>query len=328
MRALLLYLFITCIGYFIGAFLKKKGIALAWTGVIQTAAITCLVFVMGVRIGADSSIVNSLDAIGLTAFVITLFAVAGSVAAVFITRKCLGFDREGFIKNKEPDNVHDTGEIGETVTETAETEEAKGRPDNIMTWCIVGAVAAGIAAGLLIIPDWFVAASGDIITVGLCVLLFFVGTDIGTEGTIADSFRKAGWRIAVFPFAVMAGTLAASALASLLLPISVRDALCVGAGFGWYSLAPAMLAEYSVRISAVSFMHNVMRELLSILLIPVVARKVGYIETTGMPGAAAMDVCLPVVEKATRGDIAIYSFISGLTLSIAVPVLLSFIMNI
>lgn len=89
-----------------------------------------------------------------------------------------------------------------------------------------------------------------------------------------------------------------------------------------------MLAEYSVRISAVSFMHNVMRELLSILLIPVVARKVGYIETTGMPGAAAMDVCLPVVEKATRGDIAIYSFISGLTLSIAVPVLLSFIMNI
>lgn len=175
MRALLLYLFITCIGYFIGAFLKKKGIALAWTGVIQTAAITCLVFVMGVRIGADSSIVNSLDAIGLTAFVITLFAVAGSVAAVFITRKCLGFDREGFIKNKEPDNAHDTGEIGETVTETAETEEAKGRPDNIMTWCIVGAVAAGIAAGLLIMPDWFVAASGDIITVGLCVLLFFRG---------------------------------------------------------------------------------------------------------------------------------------------------------
>ena len=41
-----------------------------------------------------------------------------------------------------------------------------------------------------------------------------------------------------------------------------------------------------------------------------------------------MDVCLPVVEKSTRGDIAVYSFISGLTLSIAVPVLLSFIMNI
>ena len=89
--------------------------------------------------------------------------------------------------------------------------------------------------------------------------------------------------------------------------MGVRDALCIGAGFGWYSLAPAMLAEYSVRISAVSFIHNVMRELISILIIPTVARRIGYIETISIPGAPAMDVCLPVVEKSTRGDIAVYS---------------------
>ena len=72
-----------------------------------------------------------------------------------------------------------------------------------MTWCIVGAVGAGIAVGYFIMPQWIVSFSGGLITAGLCVLLFFVGTDIGTEGTIADSFRKAGWRIALFPIAVI-----------------------------------------------------------------------------------------------------------------------------
>ena len=76
-----------------------------------------------------------------------------------------------------------------------------------------------------------------------------------------------------------------------------------------------------VTASAVSFLHNVMRELFSIVLIPAVAKKVGYIETTGMPGAAAMDVCLPIVEKSTRSDIAVYSFVSGVILSILVPIL-------
>lgn len=63
------------------------------------------------------------------------------------------------------------------------------------------------------------------------------------------------------------------------------------------------------------------------MLIPVVAKKIGYIETTGMPGAAAMDVCLPIVEKSTRSDIAVYSFVSGVTLSILVPVLVPLILG-
>ena len=75
-------------------------------------------------------------------------------------------------------------------------------------------------------------------------------------------------------------------------------------------------------------MHNVMRELLGILLIPIIAKKIGYIETVSLPGAAAMDVCLPVVEKATRGDIAVYSFISGVVLSIAVPILVGLVAGV
>ena len=110
--------------------------------------------------------------------------------------------------------------------------------------------------------------------------------------------------------------------------LSLKEALAVGAGFGWYTLAPGIIMEAGyITASAISFLHNVMRELFSILFIPLVAQKIGYIETTGMPGAAAMDVCLPIVEKATRSDIAVYSFVSGVILSILVPVLVPVIIG-
>lgn len=198
-----------------------------------------------------------------------------------------------------------------------------------MTRAILISVIAGILAGYFFLPDWFIDLSGNVLIAGLCVLLFFVGMDIGREGTVVENFKKAGWRILIFPFVIIFGTLIGSLAGALILPsLGIRDALAIGSGFGWYTLAPVMLSKYSTYVSALSFMHNVMRELFGILLIPIVAKKIGYIETVALPGAAAMDVCLPIFEKATRGDIAVYSFLSGVVLSIAVPVLVGFIAGV
>ena len=79
--------------------------------------------------------------------------------------------------------------------------------------------------------------------------------------------------------------------------------------------------------SAVSFLHNVLRELLAIILIPTIADHVGYAETVALPGAAAMDVCLPIVERATNSNVAVYSFVSGVVLSFAVPILVPLIVG-
>ena len=102
--------------------------------------------------------------------------------------------------------------------------------------------------------------------------------------------------------------------------MSVKDAMAASAGFGWYSLAPMLLADYSPSVSAVAFLSNVMREVFAIVLIPILARRVGYLECVGVAGATAMDTVLPVVVRATDERIAIYSFVSGVVLSFAVPV--------
>ena len=70
---------------------------------------------------------------------------------------------------------------------------------------------------------------------------------------------------------------------------SLREAMAVGAGFGWYSLAPGIIMDAGlIEASAVSFLHNVLREIISILFLPFVAEKIGCLH-----GRIAGDGCLP-----------------------------------
>ena len=104
--------------------------------------------------------------------------------------------------------------------------------------------------------------------------------------------------------------------------------LIIAAGFGWYSLAPVLLAEYSSMISAICFLSNVMRELLAFIFIPIVAKHVGYIESTSLAGAAAMDTCLGVTIRATHERIVIFAIaggmITGTLVAVIIPMLISF----
>lgn len=197
-----------------------------------------------------------------------------------------------------------------------------------MTKWIIGAVLGGILAGYFFIPETLAAYSGSVITVGLCLILFLVGVDMGKQGNVWQDIKAAGFKVLLIPVAVAVGTVGFAAIGSIFLPLTVRETMAASAGLGWYSLAPMLLSPYSATLSAIAFLSNVMREVGSILLIPVVARRLGFIECVSLPGAAAMDTVLPVVVGATHERITIYSFVSGVILSFAVPVLVPLIMNL
>ncbi len=192
---------------------------------------------------------------------------------------------------------------------------------------VIGSVVSGILAGLYFLPPVWQNATDSILTIGLCLLLFFVGVDIGREGKALKDIKAVGFKILLLPIATILGSYVGALIASLLLPVSAIEGLLISSGFGWYSLAPIMIAEKSAELSAIAFLHNVFRELFGIILIPFVASYIGYVETISLPGAAAMDVCLPVVEQSTNGTVAIYSFISGLFISIFVPLSVGFIIQ-
>lgn len=197
-----------------------------------------------------------------------------------------------------------------------------------MTIGIIISVILGIGSGYLFLPEWFIAATEWLLVVGLCIMLFFVGIDLGKEGTVISNLRSAGWRVFAFPVAILFGSFAGCFVGSLFLPIKTIDSLLVASGLGWYSLAPIIITPYSEEIAAISFMHNVLREMLGIVFIPFVAKYIGYIECIALPGSPDMDVCLPVVEKATSPSIVVYSFVAGVVLSLLVPVMVPVLVSI
>lgn len=198
-----------------------------------------------------------------------------------------------------------------------------------MSKLIFALVTAGMLAGHFIIPAEFITAYSDkIILVLLTLMLFLVGIDIGKTGTMAQNIKKFGFKILLFPVGSILGTLVFSLAGVLIFQMSVKDCLCVSSGFGWYTLAPSLLLEYSTEVAAISFLHNVMREMIGLLLIPIVAARIGFIEAGSLTGAAAMDVCLPVIEKTTSSTAAVYAFLMGLVMSSAVPYIVPIMMSI
>ena len=68
-------------------------------GKLQMILIFGLLFTMGARLFSNDRVLNSLGQIGISAFIMTVLAMTGSLAAVLITRKVLKYNRKGVRRN-------------------------------------------------------------------------------------------------------------------------------------------------------------------------------------------------------------------------------------
>ena len=93
--SLLLYIGMLALGVLVGSRRAVRRRALPWLGRLQFVVLIALVAVLGVEIGADDQVISSLGEIGLSALIITLFALAGSLLAATLVRRLLGLDRQG-----------------------------------------------------------------------------------------------------------------------------------------------------------------------------------------------------------------------------------------
>lgn len=346
MADLALYLGHAVLGYIVGYFVREKKNKLEWRGKVSTIAIIVMVFSMGMRMGANDEVIENLSSIGLYSLLITAIIFTFSLTATSLTRRALGLDSLGYLRNQGQNNGKSSVTSSITSSEMSDenqmimeseinnAEEKEKKLDSMTIMVILAVLIGGLIAYFLsqgTISDFekFDHIMGLMITIGLCILLFFVGLDMGLEGTVFTQIKTVGFRVLVIPVAVIGGSLLGAVVCGIILPLSMKEALAIGSGLGWYSLAPGIIIDHGfVVASAISFLHNIMREVLSFVLIPVVAKKIGYIETIALPGAAAMDVCLPIVERQTRSDIAIFSFVSGLVASFVVPVLVPLVLNL
>ncbi|MDD4200443.1 MAG: lysine exporter LysO family protein [Eubacteriales bacterium] len=315
------------IGYIVANRFAARGIFLGWIQKAMMITVYVLCFVMGLRMGINEQVTSNLGSLGAKAFIITVFCVAGSMVAIFAVRKILGMDRYGDIRKS-----------GDSEISGLSSEDKESSLDIKSTVIIISVVAIGLVLGALVLakkyqaimPE-FESVSATSLTVLLCILLFFVGFDLGASGEILLNLKKVGFKAIAFPVAAVIGTLVAGTAACMIMGFSLKEGTAISMGFGWYTYAPVVIAgagqQYMIA-SAVSFMHNVIRETAGIILIPILAKKTGYLEVTGIPGVAAMDICMPIVERSCRSDTVIYSFATGLLMCIVTSVCTPLIMSL
>lgn len=195
-----------------------------------------------------------------------------------------------------------------------------------MTVKILLAVGLGILFGLFIFPVNMATYMSTFISIGLCILLFFVGIDIGRQENIYKKVKELGLKVLLVPLMIALGSIIGSMFGGAILGMPINQAGAIGAGFGWYSLSAIELAKHSAQLGTLAFITNVCREIIAIIIIPIIAKYIGKLESIAPAGATAMDTTLPIISKATDGNVAVISFITGVSLSLLVPILVPFFM--
>lgn len=172
-------------------------------------------------------------------------------------------------------------------------------------------------------------------TIVLSLLMVQVGIGLGARRDLSTLLHSLHWSMLLLPFFTIVGTLAFSALASLIFKEEkLADILAVGSGFGYYSLSSVLILDMksatvgigqATQIATIALLANVMREVFALLFCPTITRKGNGNAAISIAGISSMDVCLPLIlsSKADSQSLLPAAIFHGFILEISVPLLIS-----
>lgn len=189
---------------------------------------------------------------------------------------------------------------------------------------IVGFFLLGVVCGLGHVFPVDLSQT-DISFYALCALMCCVGIGLGSDPQTLRNFRSLSPRLALLPAGTILGTLAGALVVSLCLTHrSAGDCLAVGAGFGYYSLSSIFITEYKgAELGTVALLANITREILTLLLAPLLARWFGPLAPIAAGGATTMDTTLPIIVQASGQRFVIVSIFHGFLVDFSVPFLVT-----
>ena len=290
-------------GMFLGYLARKW--RMGWLGHAINVLIWILLFLLGIEVGSNRELIRSLPTLGLEAGLLATGGTLGSVAAARWLWKSL--------------SKKDAGRHASAPARGGDTLQAlKG------SGIIVGFFFLGVCAGLSgRIPQAWTANEASFYA--LCALMGCVGLNAGHQPETLHNFRSLHPRLAWLPLLTIAGTWAGSALVGLgLAHRSLTDCLAVGSGFGYYSLSSIFITEYKgAEMGTVALLANIVRELITLLGAPFLARWFGRLAPISAGGATTMDTTLPVIVQTSGQDLVIVSLFHGFTVDFSVPFLVT-----
>ena len=175
-----------------------------------------------------------------------------------------------------------------------------------------------LLARLGLIPTYLL--EHDFTVYALWLLMLLVGISIGSDRRLGEILRTLRPRVLLLPMATTVGTFAGTALVSLFLTYSVSECMAVGAGFAYYSLSSIFISQYKgAELGTIALISNIARELITLLLTPLLARHLGPLIPISCGGASTMDTTLPVITRYCGKEWIFVSIVHAMILDFSVP---------
>lgn len=304
-----------------GARISLTDVAARWQGRIVTWLIWLLLFLLGIEVGSNEMIVRSLPTLGVEALLLSSAATLGCCVLAWM------------LSRVSKNNIVQENAKNETSADKegnpAEKEGLQGssliRGLKVMkgSLIVVEFFVIGLLGGIeKMVPSWLL--DGDVSFVALCGLLLFVGLGIGLNPEMKKEVRSLSPRMALLPVVTIIGSWLGALLIWTVLHRTLSDCMAINSGFAYYSLSSIFITEYrGAELGTIALLANIIREMLTLLGAPLMARWFGPLAPISAGGATTMDTTLPILSQTVGQRYIALSIYHGFVVDFTVPFLVS-----
>ncbi len=288
-------------------YLRLRGKSIALAEQLLGYVVWFMLAAFGIRIGSDPGIMERLPALGLQA------AVLGASATILS-----GVALNLFFRRLVPDRA--------TLTDPRHTTfSGKALKGSALTLLFF---AAGLTAGRLSLLPLDTDQAERLATVSLQVLIGLVGLSTGSNPRLGSILRGIRPVIVAVPVASVAVTIAAGAVTGYFLPVGAADGSLAVSGMGYYSLSSMIISDLrsedmghaaAMSLGAIALMANIVREIIALIVIPLIGSRLGIYGSTAMCGVTSLDVTLPTLASTFGAEAIPVALVNGIILEISTP---------
>lgn len=331
-----------------GACISLTDVVARWQGRIVTWLIWLLLFLLGIEVGSNEMIVRSLPTLGVEALLLSTAATLGCCVLAWALwrvsknnstqesakKEALATVTEEVSSDKKSSAEEETSAVKEETSadkegNPAEKEGLQGssllRGLKVMkgSLIVVGFFVIGLLGGIeKMVPAWLL--DGEVSFVALCGLLLFVGLGIGLNPEMKKEVRSLSPRMALLPVVTIIGSWLGALLIWTVLHRTLSDCMAINSGFAYYSLSSIFITEYrGAELGTIALLANIIREMLTLLGAPLMARWFGPLAPISAGGATTMDTTLPILSQTVGQRYVALSIYHGFVVDFTVPFLVS-----
>lgn len=187
----------------------------------------------------------------------------------------------------------------------------------------VTSLVLGVLCGHALFPPEWVAVSGHVVDYALYILMFSVGISVGGNKGAFYKMKEYHIKILIIPAAIMVASVLGGFVCAWITGIPTKVSVPITSAMGWYSLAGIMLTGMAgVQAGTLAFLSSLMREMLSFLMIPPIAKHLNHYTVIAPAASSSEDTSLPMIIRYTSEEVVVMAVCNGVITSAMVPVLI------